>query len=279
MNGCASEDAGNSGSTDDQAGSSGLGGNVSAAGGGGTASGGRAGGNEAGRGGSLGSAGTGNGNTEVTLHIDWSTWELSGTSLSPVTCEMFGANTVGFQFTGRTLPIPFSQYSSNDVSCAAGNLQMPWKYGPGDFGLRVGIWPSLAVVEDEPAIVRTNTEFTVPPETADVVIPDVEIVFARYPLAWTIEKAGAPATCGDAGATKVEIRLVRTIDSNSVTSIWPGACESPPTSPPVYPGTYALSANLLDGAGASLASWTTPSPFVVTAQSAPPLPAIVFVVP
>src|SRR4051794_3603868 len=92
--------------------SSGQGGSAGSAGRGG-------GGGATGAAGQTGGGGAG-GLAPVTLHIKWSTWQLSGTTLMPVTCPVLGVDTVGYQFNGPTLETQDNEYSSGGSDCAAG---------------------------------------------------------------------------------------------------------------------------------------------------------------
>ena len=74
----------------------------------------------------------------VTLHILWSTWQLSGTTLTAVTCPTLEVDTVEFQFDGHTLDTPDNYFSSGG-DCAAGETDFPWTHGPGDFSLLVAL--------------------------------------------------------------------------------------------------------------------------------------------
>jgi len=219
---------------------------------------------------SAGDAGT------VTLHQTWSTWQLSGTTLTPVTCPMLGADTIGFSYNGATLETQENSYEENGEACAAGEEDVAWPAAPGDFSLTYGLYPNT--FDTQEAIVSTTVPFTITP-TSTIVEVAGKMIFARYPITWTIQKAGAAATCADVGATTVNIVLDQGDSTFSITTTFPASC-APGTfnSPPIQPGTYRVGAQLMSD-DVQLASWTAPAPLVITADSAPALPAIVFALP
>jgi hypothetical protein len=246
--------------------SSGQGGTTGSAGGGGAT----------GAGGQIGGGGAG-GPAPVTLHITWSTWQLSGTTLMPVTCPMLGVGTVGYQFNGPTLETQDNEYSSGGSDCAAGEADFAWMHGPGTFSLLVGLWSSSFDANSTPALVAVRVSFTVPPAGGTVIVPEAKMIFARFSLVWTIEKGGAPIACADAGAQTVRFELVGDM---STTITFSRACaDTTDTTPPLRPGTYTASATLVGNAGATLATWTTSSAVVITRDMAPPLPPITFTLP
>lgn len=225
---------------------------------------------------SAGASGTSSGTAPPRLHLTWSTWQLSGTTLTPITCAMLGIDTVGFSFNGSTLETQQNSYSQNDSDCASGERELEWTFGPGNFYLRYGLYPNT--FDTARPILWVSVPFTVT-ATSTVVEVSGKMIFVRYPLTWTIQKAGNPATCADVGATTVDVVLEQGSDSFSSTLTFPKNCE--PTSamsPPLQPGTYALSAQLL-ASGVQLANWSTATPLIVTAENAPEFPPIMFAVP
>lgn len=217
----------------------------------------------------------------VTLHITWSTWQLSGTTMTAVTCPMLGVDTVGFQFDGATLDTQENDYTTNGTDCGAGEMDYDWPWGAGNFSVLVGLWQGSFDANSTPALVAVRVSFTVPPTGGTVVLPEAKMVFARLPLAWTIEKGGATASCADAGAQTVQFLLVEGAGSFVDTDIsFSHACaDTSDTTPPLLPGSYTATATLVGTTGTTLATWSTPSAVVVTGDTAPPLPPITFTIP
>jgi hypothetical protein len=239
-------------------------------------------GNRAGTGGQVGTGGvtTRGTPTPVSLHIKWSTYELQGTTFTPVTCKSVGANTVGFQFWGQTMDQGVSLYSTNDSECASGDDEaFEWTHGPGDFSLYIGIWTNGSSI-DQRALLGASVDFTVPQDATHVEVPEVKIIYRSSTVSWDILKAGVASTCSAAKADSVSIQLYENTASSTRTITWTANCGNNTTHlSPLDPGTYTVTATLLGSGDQKIATWTAPALLVITKDSAPQIPKITFEIP
>lgn len=239
-------------------------------------------GNYAGTGGHAGTGGVTTSGTPspVSLHIKWSTYELQGTTLTPVTCASVGANTVGFQFSGHTLDQGLGVYDTNSGECASGDDEsFEWTHGPGDFSLYVGIWTDGSSI-DQRALFGTSVSFTVPQGATRVEVPEVKIIYRTSAVSWDILKAGVASTCSAAKANTVNLKLYENTATSTHTVNWTTTCGNTPTHlPPLDPGAFTVTATLLDSGDQTIATWTAPALLVITKDSAPQIPKITFQIP
>jgi hypothetical protein len=95
-------------------------------------------------------------------------------------------------------------------------------------------------------------------------LPDVYLVYSGYPtplpwakldlqsfsLSWSVLVGGVPASCDQAGASEVELLVMR--ENSTVFDLaFPCAAHSG-FSPAILPGTYSVQVNLLDSSGSPL---------------------------
>jgi hypothetical protein len=216
-------------------------------------------------------------NTPAKLHYTWETGQLTGNVFTPKLCEQLGADTVGVHLSGATLETGQNHYSTNGEDCATGDREEDWTFGPGSFWLGIALYPSAGQIDR--SIVSRSVPFTVEAGQTEIAV-HVKVVYTRYPLAWTIDQAGANVTCDEVNAHTVEFKLVQRLSEfTTIETTWTVGCdEMGAGSPPLYPGEYELYAQLLGNDG-QLATWSAPQPLIVTDEEAPPLPEITFSVP
>jgi hypothetical protein len=121
---------------------------------------------------------------------------------------------------------------------------------------------------------KVSGTFELPSGATSFVIPTIGLVFHRGPVAWNIERGGAPVTCVDAGASTFEVSAVR-----DQTWRQQAACEGKTLTLMLPAGTFQFSAKLLASGGSEIAGWTNSASVILPNDKAAAFPQVTFVLP